>query len=79
MTLIFRVENQCLDKRKFFTRGDAKKSRVRMGSDLGLGRKPLKVYRCPHCDYFHIGRRKGEKVSKPILKGDRREAINIIR
>jgi len=70
VTLIYRYENQCLNKRKFITRGDAKKSRKCMGSDLGVGHKRLKVYRCPHCEYFHIGNRLGEKVPKPILKGE---------
>lgn len=43
---------QCLGKRRYETKARAKQS-LRTHRKQGL----LCSYRCPHCGYFHVGRR----------------------
>jgi hypothetical protein len=49
--LVRPVGEQCTGKRNYDKKG-AKKARDQAQSNLG---ERLDVYRCPHCDYWHLG------------------------
>jgi hypothetical protein len=55
MTQKHSFEIQCKGKRKFFQRKRAKIA-MRQLYSAGTSPKVVAVYRCPHCEYYHIGR-----------------------
>jgi hypothetical protein len=52
-------ERQCLGKFKFATKARAKLHLRRVRSMSGRG--DMMAYRCPHCDYYHLGTKPGVK------------------
>lgn len=62
MTIRYRVELQCHGKRRYRHRGDARKA-MRRQQTAGNGRGGrLTVYRCPWCDWYHIGNKPGTRT-----------------
>ena len=51
------VEHQCGDKQQHLDRAHAKNHIKRMVASGKSAGKHLAIYTCPHCGYFHIGRR----------------------
>lgn len=57
MTEVYSPWSQCRNKMRLPTKADAKRHarhvETRRANDRKRGR--ISVYRCPHCDYWHVG------------------------
>ncbi len=53
-------QRQCVGKRGYRTKANAK--RMLRRSQALHGRDRLRVYRCPHCDLWHVGHKPGKRV-----------------
>lgn len=53
---------QCHGKVKYRTKAWAKQAAKRVPTKSGCGF--LQAYRCPHCDFFHIGHRPAKREGK---------------
>ena len=52
MSITFSARSQCDGKRTYLSRHEAKAA---IKARMSTGLEPLKAYRCPHCDRFHLG------------------------
>lgn len=50
---------QCRGKRSFASKGEAKLAIKRIQTVAGQTRQVNVAYRCPHCGWFHYGRKPG--------------------
>lgn len=52
---------QCVGKRAYASKGEAKLAIRRIQTVAGQTRQVNVPYRCPHCGFFHYGKKPGTK------------------
>jgi len=52
---VFNRRSQCKGKIQYNSKADAKKAIRRRQTKNGGFHHAVEPYRCPHCDYFHLG------------------------
>lgn len=54
-TIRYSYETQCKDKRQYRRRRDAKAALARYVEPRTTDKGRLGMYKCPHCDTWHLG------------------------